>query len=142
MGLEKINEFRKQKGLSVEELSIKSGIPLGTISKINAGITKNPNLETLKAIAVALECSLDDFDDVPKHHNLRLSKTEQSLLANYNKLNDIGQHEASKRIEELTYIEKYKKEKEHLILKAAHEIEGASEEDKQHDYDIMDDDNF
>ncbi|MPN54287.1 hypothetical protein SDC9_201957 [bioreactor metagenome] len=30
----------------------------------------------------------------------------------------------------------------HLILNAAHEIEGASEEDRQHDEDIMDDDNF
>jgi transcriptional regulator with XRE-family HTH domain len=30
----------------------------------------------------------------------------------------------------------------HLTLNAAHEIEGASEEDKQHDDDIMDDDNF
>lgn len=63
MGLEKIAEFRKKKGLSIDDLSRKSGVPKGTLSKISAGITKNPNLETLKSIARALECSLDDFDD-------------------------------------------------------------------------------
>ncbi len=31
---------------------------------------------------------------------------------------------------------------DHLILNAAHEIEGASDEDKQHDEDIMNDENF
>jgi hypothetical protein len=32
--------------------------------------------------------------------------------------------------------------KPYLVVNAAHEIEGASEEDKQHDDDIMKDDNF
>lgn len=34
---------------------------------------------------------------------------ESKLLDNYNKLNDIGKQEAEKRVEELTYIEKYTK---------------------------------
>lgn len=142
MGLEIINKLKKEKGLTNEKLSELSKVPLGTLAKITSGITKDPKLETLKALARVLECSLEDFDDNSKKQNLTLTKSEEILLSNYNKLNNIGQHEASKRVEELTYIDKYKKEKEHLILKAAHEIEGASEEDKQHDYYIMDDDNF
>lgn len=63
MGLEVITILRKQKGMSVEELANKSGVPLGTLSKISAGITKDPKLETIKAIARALECSLEEFDD-------------------------------------------------------------------------------
>lgn len=61
----KINEIRKQKGLSIDELCELSGIPKGTLSKITAGITTSPTLDTVRAIAKALGCKLDDFDDSP-----------------------------------------------------------------------------
>ena len=67
MGLEMINEIRKKKNLSVDELAELSGVPKSTLAKITAGITTNPNLETVKAIARALGCKLDDFDsDIQK----------------------------------------------------------------------------
>ena len=60
---DKINEIRKQKGLSIDDLCALSGIPKGTLSKITAGITTSPTLDTVRAIANALECRLDDLDD-------------------------------------------------------------------------------
>jgi transcriptional regulator with XRE-family HTH domain len=63
MGLEKINELKKKKGLTSEQLSNGSGVPLGTLNKILNGTTKDPKLETLKALARVLGCKLDDFDD-------------------------------------------------------------------------------
>lgn len=132
MGLEKINEYRKKRGLSIEELSEKSGVPIGTLSKINAGITKNPNLETVKAIAYALGITLDDLDDKPRSKTVKLSTKETELLYDFNNLNEIGQNEAKKRIRELTYVDEYKKESkikdltqkeklpEHLQIVAAH----------------------
>ena len=63
MGLEKITMIRKNKGMTIEELSELSGVPLSTLKKISAGITTNPNLETVKAITHALGCKLDDLDD-------------------------------------------------------------------------------
>ncbi|MFR5717917.1 MAG: helix-turn-helix domain-containing protein [Anaerotignum faecicola] len=51
MGLEKINDMRKHIGMSIDDLSEKSGVPKGTLSKITAGITKNPH-DTVKAIVV------------------------------------------------------------------------------------------
>ncbi len=63
MGLEKIAELKKKLGLTNEELSRLSGVPKGTIDKILSGVTKDPKLETLKAIARVLGCTLDDFDD-------------------------------------------------------------------------------
>ncbi len=63
MGLEVINELRKSKGLTSEQLSNQSGVPLGTLNKILSGVTKDPKLETLKALAKVLNCSLNDFDD-------------------------------------------------------------------------------
>lgn len=63
MGLEKIVEYKKKLGMTTEELSEKSGVPIGTLNKILSGVTKDPKLETLKAIARVLGLSLDDFDD-------------------------------------------------------------------------------
>ncbi len=63
MGLERINEYKKKLGMTTEELSEKSGVPIGTLNKILSGATKDPKLETLKAIARVLGLSLDDFDD-------------------------------------------------------------------------------
>lgn len=66
MGLEKIAEYKKKLGITSEELSKRSGVPLGTLNKILSGDTKDPKLGTLKAIARVLGCTLDDFDDTPK----------------------------------------------------------------------------
>lgn len=65
MGLERIAEYKKRLGMTSEELSRRSGVPLGTINKILSGDTKDPKLGTLKAIARVLGCTLDDFDDHP-----------------------------------------------------------------------------
>lgn len=64
MGLEKINEYKKRLGLTTEELSKLSGVPVGTLNKILSGATKDPKLETLKSIARVLGLTLNDFDDV------------------------------------------------------------------------------
>ncbi len=63
MGLEKIEEYKKRLNLTTEELSQRSGIPIGTLNKILSGATKDPKLKTLKSIARVLGLSLNDFDD-------------------------------------------------------------------------------
>ena len=65
MGLDKINEYKKKLGLTTEELSKQSGVPIGTLNKILSGATKDPKLETLKSIARVLGLTLNDFDDAP-----------------------------------------------------------------------------
>lgn len=65
MGLEMIAIYKKKLGLTTEELSEKSGVPVGTLNKILSGATKDPKLETLKAIARVLGLTLNDFDDRP-----------------------------------------------------------------------------
>lgn len=66
MGLDRINDIRKEKGMNIEDLARVSNVPLSTLRKLCAGITTNPSLETVKAIAKALDCSLDEFDDTKK----------------------------------------------------------------------------
>jgi len=68
MGLGKrINQIRKEKKISLDELALLSGVPKGTLSKITAEITTNPTLETVQSIARALGCTIDDFDDAPSN---------------------------------------------------------------------------
>lgn len=93
----RINEIRKQKNLSIDALCERSGIPKGTLSKITAGITTSPTLDTVRAIANALECTLDDLDDKPpKSKNTpdvaEAAPEEKHLIGLYRELNEEGQN--------------------------------------------------
>lgn len=85
----RINEIRKARGLSIDDLCQLSGIPKGTLSKITAGITTSPTLDTVRAIANALDCRLDDFDDIPKKGDA-INQKEQKMVKKYRCLDDYG----------------------------------------------------
>lgn len=89
MGLEMIGVFRKEKGMTLDELSEKSGIPVSTIKKISAGITTDPNLSTVQAIASALGCTVDDFSDTSKFAEA-FSILEKKIVKKYRSLDDYG----------------------------------------------------
>ena len=52
--LDIIREKKRILGLSNETLSARSGVPLSTVQKVMAGVTKNPREKTLKALSDAL----------------------------------------------------------------------------------------
>jgi len=104
MGLERINEIRKQRGMTIEELSERSGIPVSTLKKISAGITTNPSLDTVKAIARALDCTLDDLADDSRPRILAAA-----AHFDLDKLTPEGREQYERYIEFLA--EKYSKEK-------------------------------
>jgi transcriptional regulator with XRE-family HTH domain len=79
MGLDLINILKKQKGLTSEELAKLSGVPIGTLNKILNGQSKNPQLETLAALARVLECSIDDFD-TSFNNNFAIDPAARQLL--------------------------------------------------------------
>lgn len=82
-----ITLFRKQAGLTIDELVEKSGVPKGTLNKIIGGVTKAPTLDNMKAIARALDKTLADFDDLPisTKKELPLSKEAVKLANDYDK---------------------------------------------------------
>ncbi len=86
--------------------------------------------------------------DVPmeRNNNNYHKKGSSQILQYYEILNDIGKHEATKRVEELTYIPQYVKEnnEDYLKVNAAHartDIDIPEDVDISED-DIMDDENF
>ena len=69
------------------------------------------------------------------------SQKVPKIMEFYEKLNDIGKHKATEQVKLLTEVPRYLREDTNYV-NAAHAIDGASEEDKQFDEDIMHDENF
>lgn len=128
MGIgESIKQIRTQKKMTQRELGEKlGGITQQQIGQWENGI-KNPKLETIQRLATALEVSLSDIIGIEEFNKLVETKsrikhqidngiiktTPSSLLDNYSKLNDLGRHEAEKRVQELTEIPRYTQKEEH-----------------------------
>lgn len=51
---EKLNERKKELGLTTEQLSRLSGVPVGTINKVLSGETRSPRYDTLRALESVL----------------------------------------------------------------------------------------
>lgn len=94
MGIEYIKEVKKNLGLTNEELSTRSGIPLGTLNKILSGHTSDPQFETVKALCKALNISLAALDDyetrevetIAAHHDSEdWTKEELEEIENFKK---------------------------------------------------------
>lgn len=83
-----INIIRKEKKISVDELSLRSGVAKSTLAKITAGITKKPRIQTVQAIAKVLGCPVDLFSDDPLAHQYSID--ELNILEKYRKLDVHG----------------------------------------------------
>lgn len=110
---ERIKERRIFMGYTQEELGEKLGLQKSAIAKYENGRVENIKRSVIANMAKILECSpsyLMGWSDAeqPKEE---LPK----IMQYYECLNDLGKHEAEKRVEELTYIPQYTHE-----LKAAH----------------------
>lgn len=58
---DKIRKLRLQKEFSQEKLARLADVSLPTITKLEAGETSNPGIETIRKIANALEIKLEDL---------------------------------------------------------------------------------
>ena len=107
MRIEYMNKRKKELNLSNAKISELSGVPMSTLSKIMAGIIKNPKLNTLQAIAKVLECTIDDFYEKgsdnkknPETTNVSstfiISELEKRLIIEYR--NAPQMHEAIHRL--------------------------------------------
>lgn len=56
-----LETMRKKKQMTQKALSAKSSVSQQTISAIEAGQMKNPGIVTLRRLATALECNVDDI---------------------------------------------------------------------------------
>lgn len=134
-----IKTLREERGMSQTQLADLTGYThRSSITKIEKGEVDLP-LSKVEQFAKVFGKEPGDIvgwedDDTEKEESPK-------IMEYYEKLNDTGKHEAEKRVMELTEIPRYTKE-DFTYVNAAHSIDGASEEDKKFDENIMDDENF
>lgn len=80
---------RKELGMKFDTLSKLSGVPETTLKKVLTGVTTNPKMTTVKAIAGALEMTLSELDD-RMQEDKGLSFEEMQLVERYRTLDDAG----------------------------------------------------
>ncbi len=56
-----VKKVREEIGISQAELARMSGVKQQNISKIESGENRNPGIETLNALAMAMGCSVVDL---------------------------------------------------------------------------------
>ena len=86
--IDRIKQLKSEKKITNDALSEMTGIPLGTLSKILAGISDSPKLSNIVAICAALECSVDFIlTGIPENtNNYTLTDREMTMIENYRKL--------------------------------------------------------
>jgi len=90
---DRIKQLKSQRKITNDQLANMTGIPLGTLSKILAGISDSPKLANMVAICDALGCSLDYIVNgtVENTNNYTLDAGEITLIENYRMLDTYGQ---------------------------------------------------
>ena len=90
--LDRIKKIKSERKITNEKLSEMTGIPLGTLSKLLAGISDSPKLVNMVAICRALECSLDYLmtGEPENTNNYTLTEEEMSLVETYRLLDGYG----------------------------------------------------
>lgn len=84
----KIHDYKqhlKQIGMTYEQLSEKSGIPLNTLKNIFRGKTEHPRIDTVQAIERALGITTEETQKSPQDE---LSEGEKMLLDLFNRVPD------------------------------------------------------
>ena len=87
-----ITKYRREAGLTLDELSARSGVPKGTINKIIAGTTRSPTLDSVLALARALGRPIGDMVGAPEPDDAGLSPEAMTLARDYDGLDVWGRH--------------------------------------------------
>ncbi|CZT57881.1 hypothetical protein BN3661_02214 [Eubacteriaceae bacterium CHKCI005] len=98
MWLETLRNFKKESGKTNEQIAVESDIPLGTLNKLFAGQTKDPQYSTLRKVVHCLGHTIDDLDEKStsteaeaRIEDLINSQRGQVLLGKYSVLTEPAQ---------------------------------------------------
>ena len=93
----RIKKIKSEKKITNDKLSELTGIPLGTLSKMLAGMNESPKLSNIIAISQALGCSIDYLvSGTPENNcNYRLNDEEIEFVNKYRELDSCGKDIAS-----------------------------------------------
>ena len=104
----RIKYARDLRDATLDDIAKKVGVTKSTIQRYEAGKITTIKLPVVEAIAIALKVNpawvvgKSDEMEVP-------SQKIPKIMQYYDQLNDIGKHEATKRVMELTEVPRYLK---------------------------------
>lgn len=136
----RIKYARNLRDVTLDDIAKKVGVAKSTIQRYENGKIHSIKLPVVESIAISLNVNpawiigKSDIIELP-------SQKIPKIMEYYNQLNDIGKREATKRVEELTYLPQYTINNS---INAAHQrtdIELPDDIDTSEN-DIMDDENF
>lgn len=129
-----LNSYIEQRGKTQLEIAKSIGVSPQTFNTWCQGIAI-PRMGKVQALADYFHINKSDLIEEKKQDD-----ETPAILQYYNVLNDLGKKEATKRVEELTYIPLYNQDTN--LLDAAHSLKNATSEENANDDDIMNDENF
>ena len=90
--LDRIKRVKNEQKLTNDQLAERSGIPLGTLSKILAGMSDSPKLSNMIALCGALGCSMEYIvNGTPdNNNNYTLDASEIEMIEKYRLLDSWG----------------------------------------------------
>ena len=90
--LDRIKRMKNEQKLTNDQLAERSGIPLGTLSKILAGMSDSPKLSNMIALCGALGCSMEYIvNGTPdNNNNYTLTASEIQMIETYRSLDSWG----------------------------------------------------
>ena len=90
--IDRIKKLKSEKKITNDRLSELTGIPLGTLSKLLAGISDSPKLSNIIAISDALGCSLDYIVSgrEDNDNNFTLNDDEIDFITKFRELDACG----------------------------------------------------
>lgn len=113
---QRIKKRRKELNLSVDDVANKLNKNRATVYRYESNEIENLPLNILEPLAKVLKTTpaeLMGWQNEKNNKNetqlksIYLSQEERTILENFNRLNNLGKKEATKRVSELTEISKY-----------------------------------
>ena len=84
---ENLKRCKDERGYTIEELSRRSGVPVGTLSKLLSGVIAEPKMAVVLALAKGLSVSLSHLlDPAGEYISETLDEEEREVLASYRRL--------------------------------------------------------
>lgn len=143
-----ISKYRESAGMSQKELAQKLGVVPSRISNWETG-QNCPTIDILFEVCEILNVSINDIYGVYPDSNFTLSFDEQAMIKKYRDLDSHGTKMVDFALQEEWERSTSDKNDNIVVMEpstyevnAAHALQGATPEEKKHDDDIMDDDNF
>lgn len=93
VNVEMLKKAKKEKKMTFEQLSEKSGIPLSTLYDLFRGVTTAPRIDTMQAIERALGIGGKSIEEL-----ISLSPDEKNLVESFRRLPQEGKNAVSRLI--------------------------------------------